>query len=109
MTLETQVSIRPAGQPREPVPYLDSLIARGAAPYQPRLMPTRTAEALTPREHSILELLGHGRSNKEIARSLRISPETVKSHVKHMFTKLGIARRTQAMPRAQSLGLVAPG
>ena len=36
---------------------------------------------MTPREHSILELLGVGQSNKEIARSLRISPETVKSHV----------------------------
>jgi LuxR family maltose regulon positive regulatory protein len=106
MNPEMQFNIQPSGRSRDPMPYLGNLI-RG--PYQPELMPKRGGETLTPREHSILELLGHGRSNKEIARSLQISPETVKSHVKHMFAKLGIDRRTQAMPRAQSLGLVAPG
>ena len=108
MNPETQFNIQPSGRSRDPMPYLGNLVVRGGS-YQPEFMPKRGAETLTPREHSILELLGHGRSNKEIARSLRISPETVKSHVKHMFAKLGIDRRTQAMPRAQSLGLVAPG
>ncbi len=62
--------------------------------------------ALSPREQRILELIGQGQSNKEIARLLRISPETVKSHVKNMFSKLGVERRAQAIYRATSLGLV---
>ena len=45
-------------------------------------------------------------SNKEIAKNLSITPETVKSHVKHIFTKLGVEKRAQAAVRAQSLGLV---
>jgi transcriptional regulator of acetoin/glycerol metabolism/DNA-binding CsgD family transcriptional regulator len=65
------------------------------------------AAALSPREGCILELIGQGQSNKEIARMLCITPETVKSHVKHLFAKLGVERRTQAVYRAQSLGLAA--
>jgi LuxR family maltose regulon positive regulatory protein len=45
-------------------------------------------------------------SNKEIARDLAISPETVKSHVKNLFAKLAVQWRAQAVSRAQSLGLV---
>jgi LuxR family transcriptional regulator, maltose regulon positive regulatory protein len=45
-------------------------------------------------------------SNKEIARTLIIAPETVKSHVKHIFIKLGVEKRAQAVSHAQSLGLV---
>jgi len=51
-------------------------------------------------------LIAEGRSNKEIARILSIAPETVKSHVKHIFVKLNVERRAQAVSRAQSLGLV---
>jgi transcriptional regulator of acetoin/glycerol metabolism/DNA-binding CsgD family transcriptional regulator len=64
------------------------------------------AVALSPREQRILELIAQGQSNKEIARLLRISPETVKSHVKNMFSKLGVERRAQAIYRATNLGLV---
>jgi DNA-binding CsgD family transcriptional regulator len=64
------------------------------------------AAALSPRERSILDFIGQGQSNKEIARVLGIAPETVKSHVKNMFAKLGVERRAQAVHRAQSLGLV---
>ena len=63
------------------------------------------AESLSAREGDILKLIGEGLSNKEIARSLAIAPETVKSHVKHIFTKLNVERRAQAVSRAQSLGL----
>ena len=45
------------------------------------------------------------RIHKEIARDLAIAPETVKSHVKHIFTKLNVERRAQAVSRAQILGL----
>jgi LuxR family maltose regulon positive regulatory protein len=74
---------------------------------EPATTPTSTiAAALSPRERGILELIGHGQSNKEIARDLGIAPETVKSHVKNIFAKLAVERRAQAISRAQSLGLV---
>ena len=61
---------------------------------------------LSPREQSVLALLGEGRSNKDIARALNIAPETVKSHVKNIFGKIGVERRAQAVSRAMSLGLI---
>jgi LuxR family transcriptional regulator, maltose regulon positive regulatory protein len=64
------------------------------------------ADSLTTRERSILELIAEGRSNKEIARSLGIAPETVKSHLKNIFGKLSVEKRAQAIARAQSLGLL---
>lgn len=68
-----------------------------------------TTATLSPRELHILGLIGQGQSNKEMARFLHISPETVKSHVKNLFLKLGVERRAQAIARAQSLGLfIAP-
>jgi LuxR family maltose regulon positive regulatory protein len=50
-------------------------------------------------------LIAEGLSNKEIARNLAITPETVKSHVKHIFIKLNVEKRAQAVSRAQILGL----
>ena len=66
----------------------------------------RILSALSPRETGILTLIAEGLSNKEIARSLDIGPETVKSHLKSVFAKLGVERRAQAVSRAQTLGLV---
>jgi LuxR family transcriptional regulator, maltose regulon positive regulatory protein len=66
------------------------------------------SESLTARERSVLQLIGRGFSNKEIARELSIGPETVKSHVRHIFIKLGVERRTQALVQARLLGLLAP-
>ncbi len=88
-------------------PLLGNLTARCGGLREPRRMPR--LRLLSPRERNILELIGEGRSNKEIARSLRITPETVKSHVKNMFVKLGVERRAQAVARAQGLGLFAMG
>ncbi len=62
-------------------------------------------ESLSAREGDILKLIAEGRSNKEIARNLAITPETVKSHVKHIFIKLNVEKRAQAVSRAQMLGL----
>src|SRR5262245_34109428 len=50
---------------------------------------------LTGQELRVLEALAAGQSNKEIARSLGVSPNTVKTHVAHLFGKLGVSRRTQ--------------
>lgn len=65
-----------------------------------------THEALTVREMEVLQLLAQGRSNKEIARILHIGEDTVKSHVGHIFTRLGVQSRTQAVLSAIRLGLV---
>jgi LuxR family maltose regulon positive regulatory protein len=61
---------------------------------------------LSPRECEILDLIADGQSNKAIARRLGLGPETVKTHLKSVFAKLGVARRTQAVLRAEELGLV---
>jgi DNA-binding CsgD family transcriptional regulator len=61
---------------------------------------------LSPRQRIVLELVSEGRSNKEIARELGISAETVKSHVKMIFLRLQVVRRAQAVSRAQTLGIL---
>ena len=61
---------------------------------------------LTPKETQILKLLSAGRPNKLIARTLAISEETVKWHMKNLFLKLSAARRSQAVVRARLLGLL---
>ncbi|MEO8973819.1 MAG: response regulator transcription factor [Ktedonobacteraceae bacterium] len=63
-------------------------------------------ETLTGREAEVLQLLAQGRSNKEIARTLQIGEDTVKSHVGHIFAKLGVQSRTQAVLSAMRLGLI---
>lgn len=91
------------------IPYVDRLVAGLQREGQDRSAPTsgaRILSALSPRETDILTLIAGGLSNKEIARSLYIGPETVKSHLKSVFTKLGVERRAQAVSRAQTLGLV---
>ena len=65
-------------------------------------------EALTGRETEVLELLARGRSNKQIARSLYVGERTVKTHVSHILTKLGVKSRTQAALYAVRAGLVSP-
>ena len=55
----------------------------------------------------MLQVLAQGQSNPEIARSLVISRGTVKVHVQHIITKLGVSDRTQAVVRAIEMGLLA--
>jgi ATP/maltotriose-dependent transcriptional regulator MalT len=61
---------------------------------------------LSAREQTIVLLMGHGLSNKRIARQLSIAPETVKSHAKRVFWKLTVQTRAQAVYRASVLGLI---
>jgi NarL family two-component system response regulator LiaR len=64
-------------------------------------------DRLTPREREVLVLLGRGFPNKQIARELRLSEKTVKTHVGHVLAKLGVTDRTQAAVVAVRAGLVA--
>ena len=61
---------------------------------------------LSPRELVVLKELAAGRSNKEIARRLEVSPNTVKTHLARVYEKLGAERRTDAVNRARELGII---
>ncbi len=62
--------------------------------------------SLTRRECEILDLLASGQSNKELARTLGISPNTVKTHLASLFAKLGVDRRVKAIEKARFLNLI---
>jgi DNA-binding CsgD family transcriptional regulator len=61
---------------------------------------------LSPRELDVLKELAAGRSNKQIARRLEVSPNTVKTHLARVYEKLGAERRTDAVNRARELGII---
>ena len=81
--------------------------------YVRRLRPgtTRPAalDSLTERELAVLRLIARGRSNAEIATDLFLSETTVKTHVSHVFGKLGLRDRAQAVVMAYECGLIEPG
>ena len=64
------------------------------------------AEPLTEREREVLRLLLEGASNREIARRLVLSVNTVKRHVYNLCGKLGVQSRAQAIVRARTLNLL---
>lgn len=66
----------------------------------------RESLGISDREFEVLELLAAGRSNKEIAASLNVSPNTVKTHVAKLYGKLQASRRTEAILRARELGML---
>jgi DNA-binding NarL/FixJ family response regulator len=65
-----------------------------------------THKNLTERETDVLRLLAQGHSNKDIARHLHVVEDTVKSHVRHILSKLGVQSRTQAALYAMRLGWI---
>ena len=63
-------------------------------------------DPLTPREREVARLICQGHSNAEIARQLVVAVSTIKKHASHIYDKLGVRSRTQAIARAHELGLV---
>jgi DNA-binding CsgD family transcriptional regulator len=67
----------------------------------------QAALGISEREVDVLRLLAAGRSNKEIAAALGVSPNTVKTHIARLFAKLEASRRTEAVLKAREIGLIA--
>lgn len=91
--------------------------ARGDSPLDPRIAMTlmqerragTTAGGLSDREREVLALVALGVANKQIALRLGISPKTVKSHLSHIFRRIGVGDRLEAAMWARRHGLVANG
>jgi len=87
--------------------YIGARVLGGARPAAFDGNPqAQAALEISPRELDVLKELAAGRSNKEIALQLQVSPNTVKTHVARLFDKLGAKRRTDAINRARELGIV---
>jgi ATP/maltotriose-dependent transcriptional regulator MalT len=90
--------------------YMTSLASRrlgdGVSRRQVQRAGQESNQRLSARECAVLALIARGQSNKRVAQTLRIGPETVKSYVKRVFLKLGSKTRAEAVSRATELGLL---
>ena len=66
----------------------------------------RTTTALSGREVEVLQMIAYGSTNKEVVDALSISPQTVKTYLERIFTKLGVSDRTRAVAVALKLGIL---
>ncbi len=95
-----------------PTPYLDTLLTafqQESKAHMPAEKSTKSqllSEPLSEREQQVLQLLAQGSSNQDIAQDLVIALDTVKRHVSHIFSKLGVTNRVQAVKQARELGLL---
>ena len=87
--------------------FLLDLLA-GNRPAPPPTGPRPPLEPLSDREIRVLRYLPTHLSTPEIASELSVSPNTVKTHMRNLYAKLGAHRRTEAVESARALGLLAP-
>ena len=71
------------------------------------VMPTRPVHRLTSRQVDVMDLITEGRSNKEVASELNLTPGTVKMHLSRIYKVLGVASRTKAIAKYTRLGMAA--
>jgi DNA-binding NarL/FixJ family response regulator len=83
----------------------NALIEAASAGVRPAPAPAALPDDLTPREAEVLSLVARGLSNREIAESLVVSEATVKTHINHVFSKIGARDRAQAVHYAYTHGL----
>jgi DNA-binding NarL/FixJ family response regulator len=81
------------------------LIAAATAGARPARPASTLPDELTPREAEVLSLIARGLSNEEIAAALVVSEATVKTHINHVFAKIGARDRAQAVHYAYTRGL----
>jgi DNA-binding NarL/FixJ family response regulator len=86
--------------------WIGSRLLHRPVPSPPGNPAARASPGISDRELAVLESLAEGRSNKEIAAALHISPHTVKTHVARLHEKLDARRRTEAIARARELGIL---
>jgi DNA-binding NarL/FixJ family response regulator len=101
--LERVTSGQPAIDPAVQQHLLDAITAGGPGP-DAELAP-KFPDGLTAREAEVLSLIAQGLSNAEIAGRLMVSETTVKSHINHLFAKIGVRARAQAVTYAYRHGL----
>jgi LuxR family maltose regulon positive regulatory protein len=89
--------------------YVGRLLAASSSPEPaivPQKIPEELIEPLTEREIEVLRLIAEGLTNQEIAQKLFLALPTIKWHTSNIYGKLGVHNRTQAVARAQNLGLL---
>jgi LuxR family maltose regulon positive regulatory protein len=91
---------------RSPTPFLRAIVERHPAGASRAVLVPELVEQLTDREMAVLRYLPTRLSNVEIAQRLYVSLNTVKTHLKHIYRKLGATSRTDAIERAGRLGLL---
>ena len=84
---------------------MSGVIARKVVQYFGQRGPAPEVQTLTAREHEVLNLIAAGRSNPDIARTLVLSPKTIRNHVSNIFAKLQVADRAEAIVRAREAGM----
>ena len=97
----TKASLRGHSQPVIIVSFIADILARHKA-----LRPHLDGGLLSSREFEILEQLAGGRSNKQIARRFELTENTIKFHLKNIYTKLSVNSRTQAIAAARQHGII---
>jgi LuxR family maltose regulon positive regulatory protein len=85
--------------------HAEDLVARAQRPSPPATPGRASEEGLSERELEVLRLLATELGGPEIARELFVSPNTVRTHTKYIFTKLGVNTRRAAVRRAEQRGL----
>jgi DNA-binding NarL/FixJ family response regulator len=81
------------------------MVGLGMTVFRPQEAPS--GPALSEREREVLDLIGSGATNREIAEQLFLSPHTVKEHTSSLYRKLSVRNRAEAVQKAQRLGLIA--
>jgi LuxR family maltose regulon positive regulatory protein len=87
-------------------PHVEPATQEKASPAGDLTEPVALLEPLSQRELEVLHLIALGRTNKEIAQQLVVAPGTVKAHASHIYGKLDVTNRTEAVARARQLGIL---